>query len=136
MGLLYDSCQHTSIGSIFYKFYNRQILHKSDVRLRLIISLPGTPSHNVARLISQILKRLIDSCDHSIKSSTQFLDKIKDLEVDNNELSVSFDFVELFTLVEPNLANDYTLVLVTNDPNLPKHAKFQSMYAQRDTFSS
>uniref|UniRef100_A0A095A8P9 Uncharacterized protein n=1 Tax=Schistosoma haematobium TaxID=6185 RepID=A0A095A8P9_SCHHA len=57
----------------------------------------------------------------TIKSPTQFLDQIRDIQINNDELMISFDVTALFTSIEPQLAKETISLLLNNDTNLTKY---------------
>ncbi|CAH8600980.1 unnamed protein product [Schistosoma rodhaini] len=113
-----DQWRMKSNEPVLPRFYGRPKIHKPNIPLRPIVALPGTPTYNLSREISRILKHLVDSSNHSIKSATQFLDQIRNIQINDDELMISFDVTALFTSIEPNLAKETLSLLLTNDENL------------------
>jgi hypothetical protein len=50
------------------KFYGLPKIHKENIPLRPIVSLPGSPTYNLSKYLSDILKPLIKSSPHSAHS--------------------------------------------------------------------
>ncbi|CAH8592007.1 unnamed protein product [Schistosoma bovis] len=120
-----DQWRMKSSGPVLSRFYGRPKIHKPNIPLRPIVALPGTPTYNLSKEISRILRHLVDSAKHSIKSPTQFLDQIKDIQINNDELMISFDVTALFTSTEPQLAKETISLLLKNDTNLTKYTTLQ-----------
>ncbi|CAH8658977.1 unnamed protein product [Schistosoma guineensis] len=99
-----DQWRMKSSGPVLPRFYGRPKIHRPNIPLRPVVALPGTPTYNLSKEISPILRHLVDSANHSVKSPTQFLDQIKDIQINNDELMISFDVTALFTSIEPQLA--------------------------------
>ncbi|CAH8596631.1 unnamed protein product [Schistosoma turkestanicum] len=49
-----------------------------------------------------------------------------EIQIDNNELIISFEVTALFTPIEPSLAKETLSLLFSNDTNLPKYTKLES----------
>eukprot|EP00061_Rhincodon_typus_P017751 g46593.t1 len=69
-------------GTNILRFYGLPKVHKPEVALRPIVSLPGTPSHRLAKELQRRLKHLISKSPHSTQ---EFLNSIKDIRIDNDE---------------------------------------------------
>ncbi|CAH8591236.1 unnamed protein product [Schistosoma mattheei] len=121
-----DQWRMKSNGPVLPRFYSRPKIHKPNIPLHPIVALPGTPTYNLSREISRILKHLVDSANHSIKSPKQFLDQIKNIKTNDDELMISFDVTVLFTSNELNLVKETLSLLLTNDAHLAKYTKLQS----------
>lgn len=74
-------------------------IHKPDNPLRPIVSAFGSPTHALARHLADILKTMVGKTDHHIINSSHFIDKLKDLRVDERDILVSFDVTSLFTKI-------------------------------------
>ena len=68
------------------------------------MSLPGTPTYNLAKFLWKRLRPLIQGSQHSISNSQQFLDKLKNIKLEGDELMVSFDVTALFTSIDLDVA--------------------------------
>nr|CAH8843561.1 unnamed protein product [Trichobilharzia regenti] len=107
-----------SNGPILPRFYARPKLHKPNIHLRPIVSFPGSQTHNVSKQCFRKLKYLTESCDYSINSSIQFLEKIKNIQVEDHEIMVSFDVTALYTSLSPKLATETMQKLLYSDENI------------------
>ncbi|BHF81222.1 hypothetical protein SprV_0702435200 [Sparganum proliferum] len=86
------------------RFYGLPKIHKPNVPLRPIVALKGTPTYGLAKWLAKHLKRLTDGSEHTAVSSTHFLEKLKGVVIDPDEVMVSFDVVSLFTSIPKELA--------------------------------
>ncbi|XP_072406260.1 uncharacterized protein [Chiloscyllium punctatum] len=86
--------------------YGLPKVHKPDITLRPIVSLPGTPSHKLAKELQQKLKHLISGSRQSIQSTQEFLDIIRNIHIDKEETMISFDVMALFTSIDTTLAKE------------------------------
>nr|VZI00971.1 unnamed protein product [Spirometra erinaceieuropaei] len=87
-------------------FYGLPKVHKQGVPLRPIVSLRGTPTFGLSKWLYQRLCFLTKDSEWTVKSAEEFLTRIKHLEVEADEVMVSFDVISLFTSIPPALAID------------------------------
>ena len=73
-------------------------MHKSDVPLRPVISMIGTPEYKLAKFLDDLMKPHIPDT-YLLKSTQEFTDRLKETPFNNGNLMVSFDAVSLFTNV-------------------------------------
>ena len=92
-------------GSCPAKFYGTAKIHKipvngniDDLPIRPIVSNINTATYNLAKYLSKFLAPLRKSGD-TIKSTKDFIEKVKAKEVANGYQIVSFDVKSLFTNV-------------------------------------
>ena len=81
------------------KFYGLPKIHKPDVPLRPIVASQGSPTYNLAKYFAEILKHLVGKPEHHVVNSKEFITKIEQTKLDEDEILVSFDVVSLFTNV-------------------------------------
>ncbi|BHF84131.1 hypothetical protein SprV_0902728100 [Sparganum proliferum] len=86
------------------RFYGLPKVHKQGVPLRPIVSLRGTPTFGLSKWLYQRLCFLTKDSEWTVKSAEEFLTRIKHLEVEADEVMVSFDVISLFTSIPPALA--------------------------------
>ena len=96
------------------KFYGLPKIHKDNIPLRPIVSLPGSPTYNLSKYLSDILKPLVSTSPHSVKNVNAFLSKIKDIHVEPDEIMISFDVVSLFISIPLDTARLITELLANN----------------------
>ena len=63
------------------KFYGLPKVHKNNVPLRPIVPSIGSITYKTAKFLASILSPLVGKTEHFVKNSTQFVKKIKELEV-------------------------------------------------------
>ena len=92
-------------GSNPGKFYGTAKIHKlkqdegiDQLTLRPIISNIGTATYHTAKYLAKLLAPLSES-KYTVKSTTDFIDKLKNERVPRNHTLVSFDVKSLFTNV-------------------------------------
>nr|VZI49474.1 unnamed protein product [Spirometra erinaceieuropaei] len=88
------------------RFYGLAKVHKPGVPLRSIVSLRGTPNFGLSKWLYQRLAFLTKDPEWTVKLAEEFLSHIKRLEVEADEVMVSFVVISLFTSIPPALAID------------------------------
>ncbi|CAK9810876.1 hypothetical protein ANTPLA_LOCUS6713 [Anthophora plagiata] len=79
------------------RLYGLPKIHKPDVPLRPIVSAIGSPTYNLAKYLTKILKPLTGKTTSHIQNSTHFIQKIQNIRLEPNDILVSFDVQSLFT---------------------------------------
>ena len=80
-------------------FYGSVKIHKADNPLRPIVSTVGSATYAVSKLVSRILSPYAREAPSYIDNSSDFIAKLKDITIDDDEVMVSFDVKSLFTSV-------------------------------------
>ena len=85
------------IGSQPPRLYGLAKVHKDDIPVRPVLSMPGSAYHKIGEYVSDCLS-VVPQCN--INASTkEICDKIKDTKLEGDEEMVSFDVVSLYTNV-------------------------------------
>jgi hypothetical protein len=79
--------------------YGLPKIHKPDIPLRPIVSSNGSPCYALAGFLHKILAPLVSNTDSFVKNSEHFIQLLKDINLRNGDILVSFDVVSLFTNV-------------------------------------
>jgi hypothetical protein len=79
--------------------YGLPKIHKSRIPLRPIVSSIGSPCYALAGFIQTILKPLAGNSEASVKNSDHFIQLLKPIELQDQDILFSFDVVSLFTNV-------------------------------------
>jgi len=77
--------------------YGLPKIHKKDVPLRIVVSSVGSPMYEVAKFLHNIINSSIKKPNSHIKDSWSFVSYIKNKNIQQNEILVSFDVTSLFT---------------------------------------
>ena len=66
-------------------------IHKDPLKIRLIINTQNSPMYKIIKKISEELRPLIRSGKSCIKDTEQFVDKIRNIKLEEDETKISFD---------------------------------------------
>ena len=92
-----DICkQLRPAGSRPPRLYELLKIHKEGVPPRSIVSNTGAPTYQLSKYLAGILIQLTGNSAHHVKNSFQFVQILKSLRVQPEDLMVSFDVVSLF----------------------------------------
>ena len=80
------------------RFYGLPKIHKEGFPIRPIVSCSGTPLENLSKYIAGVLKQYIKKRGHA-KNSKEFSEFIRDIEIEDDEMMISFDVTSLYTNV-------------------------------------
>lgn len=86
------------------RIYGLPKIHKDNYPLRPICSSIGSPSSELCKYISNILKMLNENSTYNVKNSKDFKEKISSHIIEEDEIMVSFDVVSLFPSIPVDLA--------------------------------
>ena len=81
--------------------------HKKTKHLtyRIIVSSVGSPLHNFAKYLLNILKNGLEDHPYTIKNSNEFVEKIREIDIPEDHVLMSLDVTSLFT----NIPNELVL---------------------------
>ncbi|XP_072021093.1 uncharacterized protein [Amphiura filiformis] len=91
-------------GESIPKFYGLPKIHKPHAPLRPIVSCVDSVTYNVAKHIAYIIGPLVGKSKHHIVNSQDFVNKVSDIHLEDNETITSYDVSALFTCVPPKEA--------------------------------
>jgi len=83
--------------------YSLLKVHKSDCPFRIVSSL-DSPLYNLATFLHKILIKNIPVTNSHLNNSFDLVQKLKDIQVDNDYILISLDVVSLFTNIPIDLA--------------------------------
>ena len=83
------------------------------------MSAIGSPTYELSKYLANILSPLQNN-KYTIKNSASFVEKIRTMSVDPDEILVSFDVVSLFTCIPTHLAIEVVKERLDFDQSLPE----------------
>lgn len=113
----------TTHNSIFPRMYGHPKIHKENCPMRPIVSTINSPCYYLSQYIGDILKNLTLQSEYNIKNSKQFIDKIINLNITDQDILTSFDAKSLFTSIPITLTLkiiDEKWHKLTNFTTIPK----------------
>nr|XP_050041095.1 uncharacterized protein LOC126538259 [Dermacentor andersoni] len=84
--------------------YGLPKVHKPGVPLRPIVDFTRSPLHRLSGYLHQVLGPLTGKTATHISNSYAFVEKVRDISLDEDDIMVSFDVKSLFTSVPVDLA--------------------------------
>ncbi|XP_075526232.1 uncharacterized protein LOC142557893 [Dermacentor variabilis] len=84
--------------------YGLPKVHKPGVPLRPIVDFTRSPLHRLSGYLHQVLGPLTGKTATHISNSSAFVEKVRDISLDEDDIMVSFDVKSLFTSVPVDLA--------------------------------
>eukprot|EP00111_Clytia_hemisphaerica_P023398 TCONS_00068918-protein len=84
-----------STGGQLPRLYGTAKVHKQNVPMRPVLSMPSSPYYNIAKRITEWLSVVPQSKINS--SAKKTVDQLKDIELDEDEVMISFDVKSLYT---------------------------------------
>ena len=91
--------------------------------LRPIVSSVDSVTYNAAKHIAYIIGPLIGKSKHHIVNSQDFVNKIRDIKLQENETITSYDVSALFTCVPPDEAVQVVRNFLEKDTTLNERTK-------------
>ena len=93
------------------KLYGLPKLPKPKIQMRPIVSFCGSPTYQLFKHLTSILKPSTDESRHKPQSTDNFIDAIQTVQIPDKPKLVSFDIKSLFTNIPLQLAPDCTKTL-------------------------
>ena len=96
------------------KLYGLPKLHKPNIPMQPIVSFCGSPTYQLSKYLTNVLRPLTDESRHKLQSTENFIDAIKTIQILDDHRLVSFDVKSLFTSIPLQLALDCTENAIKN----------------------
>ena len=89
------------------------------------MSFVNFPTNNISKFLSKIIKPLMTN-HFRVKNSIDFIDRIKDVVIEKDDILVLFDVVSLFTSVPVDCAIKCMFDLLMDDDSLPTRTQLNA----------
>ncbi|XP_037052022.1 uncharacterized protein LOC119085679 [Bradysia coprophila] len=110
-------------NSVCSRMYGLIKIHKTGHPIRPIVASIGSPTYNLSKMFSNILKNVVGKSHRSIKNGTELVKKIRRIRLPPNYVLISLDVVSLFTKIPKDLvvsAVNKRWTKIKKFTNLPK----------------
>ena len=105
------------------RLFGQPKIHKDGYPLREILNSNGGVTKETDKYISKIIKTYVGDSPYYVKNSAHFVESIKDLKVEEDEILVSFDVTALYPSIPQKKAIELVKDLLMRDENLAKKTK-------------
>ena len=105
-------------GAGIPKFYGLPKVHKAGVPLRPIVSSRGSVSYNTSKELARILNPLAGRSTFSVQNTMDIVEQVKNIKLQPQECTVSYDVKALFTSVPIKPAINIIKQLLEDDKEL------------------
>ena len=92
----YEEITKTNNANYANRSTNPSQVHKNALKVRLIINTKGSSYYKIAKFVSRELKTLTTSATSFIKDSEQFVNKLKNIQLQEGEKIVSLDIEDMY----------------------------------------
>ncbi|XP_049267759.1 uncharacterized protein LOC119378700 [Rhipicephalus sanguineus] len=106
--------------------YGLPKVHKPNVPLRPIVDYTRSPLHSLSGYLHDVLRPLVGRTSTYVKDSVDFVDKIRNVTLDSEEIMVSFDVKSMFTRIPVDYAVDCCRSALKNDDSLPARTPLEA----------
>ena len=96
------------------KLYGLPKPHKRNIPMEPIVSFCGSPTYQLSKYLTTMLKPLTNESPHKLQPTESFIDAIKTVQIPDNYKLVPFDVKSLFTSIPLQLALDCTETAINN----------------------
>ena len=107
-------------------FYGSVKIHKEHFPLRPIVSAIGSATYPMAKYVSRVLTPYVRGASSYIANTADFVQKLAEITIEEDETMVSFDVKSLFTNVPRKDAFQTISEIVTSDTTFSKSNELQS----------
>ncbi|XP_076066091.1 uncharacterized protein LOC143039734 [Oratosquilla oratoria] len=112
--------------SVIPKMYGLPKIHKEGVPLRPIIAFRGSPTYNLAKALAKRLRPLVEKSERMLKNSTDFVDRLRGISLEEGDILVSFDVKSIFTSLPQDLLKQAVLSKVEGSEEFRDNEKMST----------
>lgn len=104
------------------QFYGLPKIHKVNIPLRPVVSQINSVTYNLAKFLAEKLKDLTGNTFSFVKNSSHFVEILTNIEIEDDEIMVSFDVESLFTNVPIEQSVEILRKILMNEGRNPDYA--------------
>ncbi|XP_076069797.1 uncharacterized protein LOC143041676 [Oratosquilla oratoria] len=112
--------------SVIPKMYGLPKIHKEGVPLRPIIAFRGSPTYNLAKALAKRLRPVVEKSERMLKNSTDFVDRLRGISLEEGDILVSFDVKSMFTSLPQDLLKQAVLSKVEGSEEFRDNEKLST----------
>lgn len=117
LGTIDSKYKYSDFATNIAQMYGLLKVHKPDLPARPITSACGSPGFKLAKLLTEILEQIFPEPGFHVINSLMAKEQITKMEIDEDEILVSFDVVSMFT----NITIELMLLIISERGDLIKH---------------
>ncbi|XP_046382277.1 uncharacterized protein LOC124153222 [Ischnura elegans] len=114
------------------RLYDLPKIHKEGVPLRPIVSQIDAPTYRLAHYVANTLQKYVGNTSSHVKNLAHFVEIIRDLTIEKEDIIVSLDVVSLFTNVP--IADSVDIVKKLTSSGIPKDFPKLVEHCLKNTF--
>ena len=107
------------------QIYGLPKIHKENIPLRPIVAAIGSPTYHLAKELARILSPLSGNTKSFVKNSTEFSQDIREMDLSEDDILLSFDVVSLFTKVPIDEALEVISQRLNDDDTLTERTMLE-----------